>query len=474
MLTELGGIDVGIIFGYLMMLLVIGILTSRKQGSVEDYFLASGRVGTISVACLWLASWVGGAAIVGGAANAYDVGISSAWYMGAMAIGCLLFGLFFSVRIKRIGARERLLTYPELMESRYDSRTRIVSTLPTVAGYMAYAAGQIAAAATVLATLLGWDFTSALMLSSAILVIYTATGGFLAVTYTDWVQFGLLFIGLVLVGIPVAINSGGTWEAFSSNLPAGHYDIGGWGWATILAVVVSICLSFFTGMDSYTRMFAAKSERVAKNGTLLAVVFFVPLAIGATWLGLTAVLLFPDAENSKDILTTFVLAEFPAGLKGLMLAGVIAALMSTADICILTASANLTRDVYQRYINPEVGPLALVRISMGASVFIGTLATLMAWQMRDVISILLVAFTINSAALFIPSIAMVYFARADKNAAFWSILLSLLTVVCWYTAKESGMTGVFTIDPLWPGLTVSFAVFAGLTLFTSPEREHQS
>ena len=457
-------IDTGIIFAYLALMIAIGIYASRKQDSVEDFFVAGGRVGTFSIACLWLASWVGGAAIVGGAAKTYEVGISAGWYIACMAIGCLLFGLLFAARVKRWGSEQQLLTYPELIETRYDGRTRIVATITTMVAYIAFAAGQLAAAGAVLSVLLGWDYSTSLLLASAIIVVYTATGGFLAITYTDWVQFILLFVGVVAVGIPIAIANGGTWENFAANLPATHFSPTGWGTATMLALGVSMPLSFFVGMDSYTRMFAAKNESAAKRGTLWAAVVLIPLALGTVWLGMTAALLFPDVGNSSNILSKFVLETFPIGLKGLVLVGILAALMSTADICILTASANGSRDIYQRFIDPDVSPRKMFRLSMMLAAIVGVIAAFMAWQMQDIVSILLVAFTVNSAALFVPTIAIVTQRELNRAAAFWSISLSLATVIGWYLCALIDLGPVFELDPLWPGLAVSTAVFAGLSL----------
>ena len=145
--------------------------------------------------------------------------------------------------------------------------------------------------------------------------------------------------------------------------------------------------------------------------------------------------------------------------------------MSTADICILTASANLSRDIFQRYLHPDVEQRQLFRLSMLASIVIGVLATLLAWRMRDIIDILLVGFTINSAALFVPSVAMIYLAKTNADAAFWSMFLSLMTVVIVYffgveiTSALAGLFGNFApptwyfANPIWPGLTVSVVAF---------------
>ncbi len=452
-------LDTGIIIAYLVMLIVLGLYANRQQQNVEDYYVAGGRVGTISIICLWLAGWIGGAAIVGTSTNTFKFGVSAGWYFVGTALGCFLFGLFFAARVKREGAKHGYLTYPDMIEGRFGSRTRIVATVTTIAAYIAYSAGQISASAFVLQTLLELDFNVALMLSAGIIVLYTATGGFLAVTYTDWVQVAILFVGVAIIGIPVAIASGGTWSAISTSLPPEFFTAGNWGWPTIIALLVSIPLSFFTAMDNYTRCYAAKSEAVIRRGTLIASALLIPILIGTVWLGMTSRLLLPETTDAGTALTQFVMTYFPIGLKGLLLVGILAALMSTADICILTASANATRDIYQRYINPDISPQKMLRISMLASAAIGIGATLMASFMKDVVDILLVAFTINAATLFVPSVAMIYARTVSKSAAFWSIASAFAVVVGWYALVELTDVVLPTADPLWPGLLVSFGVF---------------
>ena len=460
----LGPIDTGIIFAYLGLMTAIGIHASHRQDSVEDYFVAGGKLGSFSIACLWLASWVGGAAVVAGTNQAFEFGISGGWYTTSMLIGCLLFGFFFAARVKREGNKHNLLTYPEFIETRYDSRTRIVATITTILAYTGYAAAQLTAAGAVLSTLLGWDYSSSLLLASTIIVVYTAGGGFLAVTYTDWAQVTLLLIGVAIVGIPVSIANGGTVEAFATSLPTGHFNPIGLGLPTMLALGISLPLAFFVAMDNYTRMFAAKDEAVAQRGTYLAAAMLIPLVIGSTWLGLTAAILYPGVESEGDILSRLIIDIFPVGLKGLLLVGLLAALMSSADICILTAAANGSRDIYQRYMNPDVEPKRLFRMSMILAAIVGVASALLAWQMQNIVGILVLAYTVNAAALFVPTIAMVTLKIVSTDAAFWSISLALVAVVAWYGASAMKIAPVFQYDPLWPGLTVSMVVFSAISL----------
>jgi SSS family solute:Na+ symporter len=312
--------------------------------------------------------------------------------------------------------------------------------------------------------MLGWDYELCLLVAGAIVILYTAVGGYLAVTYTDWVQVALLLVGVVVVGIPVAISAAGGWAHMRAVLPGSYYDLGAQGWDRIAALVVSMVLAFFVGMDSFSRCFAARAAAAARNGALLAAVLIIPLAVAAVWLGLAAAVLYPDpAAAGSSVLATFVLDTFPPGLKGLMLIAVLSAIMSTADICILTASANYTRDIHQRFIRPDLEPRAMLKLGTLASAAVGLFSMLLAWKMRDIIDILQLGFTINAAGLFLPTIAALYGNRVPASAAFWSIGASLATVIAWRVASDAGAGGVFAVDPLWPGLAVSAVLLLALS-----------
>src|SRR5262245_52511102 len=459
----MGLLDTGLLFAYLAVLIGIGLYAQRRKKDAEDYFVAGRRIGPLTIACMWVAAWIGGASIVGTSARVYAQGITGIWYIIGIAIGCLLFGLTVARRVKQVGDQDRHLTYPDFIEKHYDNRTRAVATITTVLAYSAYSAGQLAAAAAILQVLVGWSYGSCLLLAGAIVTLYTAAGGYLAVTYTDRVQVSLVLLGIVAVGLPVAISQTGGWSEMRAVLPASHYDFGAQGWDRVAALVVSMVLSFFVAMDSFSRSFAARDAATARRGALLAPFLMLPIAIAVAWLGLAAAVLYPDPASSASILATFVLDRFPVGLKGLMVIGILSAVMSVASISVLTASANYARDIHQRYLRPELSSDGMLRVGTWASLGAGGLALLMAWKMRDIVDILQFGFTINSAGLFLPTIAALWSDRIPGRAAFWSTLASLATVIAWRVAADLGAGGVFAIDPLWPGLAVSALLLLALT-----------
>ena len=216
---------------------------------------------------------------------------------------------------------------------------------------------------------------------------------------------------------------------------------------------------------------AAKDAGTAKKGGLLAAVCILPIALCATYEGLAAKVLIPDLPQGSNSLIQLILITFPSGIKGLVITGIFAAIMSSADIAILTASANVTRDIYQRYINPKAKDKTIVQLGTVSSLIIGGISLLFAWMNPDIMDILLITFTFLSAGLFIPTFFGFFWRRASIKAAFYSMTLSMITVILWYVGQNQGWGVVFRIDALWPGLLVSAIVFFSLSLLRgqSPE-----
>lgn len=467
----MGLLDILIIVGYFIAMIYIGFYASKKQKNMNDYYLGGKKTGTFYMMCLWLSSWVGGASIVGTASNAYSLGITAFWYVGSMCFGFAIFGLTFTRLIKKVGDKFNHVTYPDLIEDRYDSRCRIVSVITTILAYIAYNAGQLVAAGGILHTFTGWNITFCIILSAIVVTIYTATGGFLAVTYTDVIQT-VIILGSLIISLPFVWNASGGWANMRAQLPAQYFDLGAWGTSMIIGLIVSITLTFFTSMDSYTRCFASKDEKSARNGTLLAMIGTGGIAFIATFIGMAGKIIYPEAD-ANSILSTIITDILPVGVRSIMLMGIVSMIMTTSDISTLTASANITRDIYNRYINPKADEKTLLRLGAISSVGIGILSVIMALKMMNIVNILYLAFTINSAGLFLPTISIFFWKKSNSKSAFWSMTLSLSTVILWFLGDSFNLGSIFNIDPLWPGLIVSAMVFIPMSIITKPSAEDE-
>lgn len=458
-------VDYAVLVIYFCALLCIGFSARNKQNNADDYYVGGRGMGTLPIMALWMSSWVGGATIMGSAEKSYEMGISTLWYTMSLFIGFVVFAFACAGRIKDMGDRFQHITYSDLIEERYDARTRVVSTLTMVLAYIGYIASQLLGAAHIITSITGISLGLAFIAATGITVVYTSVGGFFAVERTDRFQALLIILGITVVGVPLTWSSVGSPARLVSDLPAEYFHWGNWGWGTIFALVVSTILTFFTSMDSYTRCYAAKTKAAARNGTLLAALAALVISGSICYLGMSARVIFPEMQSGASALVSLIMDVFPIGIKGLLLVAILSAIMSTADTCILCASANLTRDVYQRFINPDASQRKIVRLGIACSAFVGVFGALIGWYFKDIMGVMIMAFTVNSAGLFVPTIGAFFWKKASARGAFWSMTLSLITVVIWYTGQSVlPGSGLFAIDPVWPGLLVSIGVFFSLSL----------
>ena len=373
--NELHALDLAIIGAYLIAMVLIGLVVVKKVRSMDDYYLGGRAMGALKIGALWMAGWIGGSSVIGTSSNSYSMGITGIWYVGEIAIGCVLFALVMAEPVKRVSEVLQNITFPEMIRARYDQKNSTMASITTILAMIGYTAAQFVAGASILNVLTGWDLGLCYVLAAVVIVFYVSTGGLLAVTYTDIVQMALLLLGVVFLAVPLVgsmMHKNGM--SLAADLPASFFDLGAWGWPTIAALGLSTVMSFFTSMDSYTRCIAAKDARTARTGTIYAAVLVLIIAGASTFLGMAGKLILPDLASSNNVIAALVVELFPHGLKGLVLIGVLSAIMSTADISVLTGSASLTKDIYQRYFHPEASEKTLMRVGLAASLLVGVLA----------------------------------------------------------------------------------------------------
>ena len=182
---------------------VMGIIAYRRNKTSEDFFVAGKSMGTFSLAAMWLSSWIGGSSIVGTSTDAYNLGVTGGWYVTILAVGCVIFGLTFSKVTKTLGDKLKNITYPGLIMSRYD---RVSSDIVIICCFLAnvgFLASQLVAMGSMLTTITGWSASTCFIISTVITIAYSAIGGLMAIKYTTWIQFILIVLGTVVLGIPL-------------------------------------------------------------------------------------------------------------------------------------------------------------------------------------------------------------------------------------------------------------------------------
>ena len=363
--TYLDWIIVGLYF-----LLILGIawwVIRQKQDSPKDYFLAGRHVGWFVIGASIFASNIGSEHIVGLAGTAAKTGVVMGHYELHSWLALLLGWVFIPFYL-----RSKAFTMPEFLEKRYSSSTRWFLSFISLVGYVfTKISVTIYAGAVVFETLMGIDFWTGALIVVILTGIYTILGGLRAVVYTESLQAIVLILGSVTVTILGLVQIGG-WhnlvavagkQHFNLFLPLSDPDFP-WLGMVLAAPIVGI---WYWCTDQYIvqRALAAKNEQQARRGTIFAAylkllpffIFIIP--------GIIAYALLKSGQlhfaHSDQAFPALVGALLPSGLRGLVVGGLLAALMSSLAAVFNSSSTLFTMDFYQKF-RPDASGKTLVRV----------------------------------------------------------------------------------------------------------------
>ena len=370
--------------GYLLLTLAVGVWTTRRNAGSDELFLAGRSLGPLAVGFSLFASNVSSDTIIGLPGAAYATGISAANYEW-MASVVLLVSLVF---VYPVLARSRVSTMPELMQRRFDPRMRLyLSAITLFLSVVLDTAGTLYAGALVLTTFIGhftlWQATLAIALFTA---AYTAAGGLRAVVYTDVLQAVVLLVGASVLAWIVFGQYGHSWSAVLARVPHSHLSLirppadPGVPWPGLLTGLPVVGFYYWT-MNQYIaqRVLGARDLAASSRGALLAALLkLAPLFI-MTLPGAMAIGLLPPLHHPDEVWPRLVLHYAPHGLIGLMLAALLAALMSTCSATLNSAATLLALDFVQPR-RPHWDSLQLARAGRVFTVLIALLAALWAPQ----------------------------------------------------------------------------------------------
>jgi len=393
-----------IIAVYFLVIIGIGVWSKRKAGSQNGFFVAH-RQGTLPlITGSLIATAIGGSATVGMAGLGFKQGLTGTWWLLVGSIGLVILGVFFAKKVR--GAA--LYTLPELVERQYDRRMSLAASILIVIAWVGVVAGQIVAAGAVL-SILGIGSVAFWMTAfTVVFVTYAILGGQFSIIRTDVFQAVILFLGIFAALALVSSQVGGL-DGLKASLPPGYFSFPTspeFDWKMLLSFLILVGATYVVGPDMYSRLFCANGEKTAQRSAILSAFLFIPLAFAIIFIGMSAKVLYPEiaAEGAFPQVITSVLSP---GLSGLILAALVAALMSSADTCLLTQSVILTEDIIKRT-HPALDERKTILLTRLSLIGLGLVALGLALSLKGVISSLLFAYTIFTCGLVVPVVAGFY------------------------------------------------------------------
>ena len=339
---------------YLASCAAIGVWAMRRTSSSADFFLAGKSLGPVVVVMATISSVMSGFGFVGGPGLVYESGSSSLWMVFVSAFSLPVVFLLTGKRLRLLVEVRPILTLPEAIAARYGGTWPALAMSAAIfLGVIGYLGTQILAIGTVLQAVLGIDLLVALAIGLGVLAFYSIAGGIVAGVYTDLFQ-GMLMLGAAVAVLMQCLKVGGGMEAISETLWAMEPEyFGPWGSRGDMAAL-SWMLLFGIGAagqpHAVTKLMMLKDIRQLKWSALATGASYLVLAM--LWMGIGLAMRtlvargdHPELENPDLAAPTFLLHYTPELLAGIVFAGLLAAIMSTADSFLNLGAAAVVRDI---------------------------------------------------------------------------------------------------------------------------------
>lgn len=462
---------------YLVVNMVIGLYFSKKQekesklGFEKKYFIGSRGMNGFVLAMTTIATYTSVSSFVSGpGAAGLTYGFSQAWVAGVQVGAAFLtlgvLGKKFAVISRKTGA----VTIAGYLKARYKSDVLvIITTLLMLVFFVAQMIGQFMGGATLIETVTGLPYWVSLAIFAAVVIFYTAFGGFTAVVVTDTVQGVIMLIGTFLFLFYVVANLG-SFEAMSVTLDTtlpGWDTMTGTGYApgSLLSFWVLVGVGVLGLPQTAVRGMGFKDTKSCHNamlvGTVVAGVLMIGMHVGGVWAGALAE---GQTFTSTDyFIPTIVQQIMPTGMAGLFLAAPMAAVMSTVSSLLILASASVVKDLWKTYVVKD-DPIKLEKFNKTLSyssflvtLLIGAIVFFLTLTPPEIIFwVQLFAMGGLEACFFWPIVGGIFYKKGNKQAAVASSVIGVLVYVISYQFKIT----IWNINAVVWGL-----LFSGIAYF---------
>lgn len=402
---------------YMLIMLGVGIFAAKKTHTVTEFMVAGRSMPTWLCSVTIIATWFGGAIMMGGAGAAYDDGmlgvIEDPWG-GALAL--FLIGFFFA----RLFRRLRIITVVDFMHQRYGGVAALGITITTLFSNIVWVGAMLVAFGLIFESMTGVPMATGIVAGAVVIFIYTAIGGMWAVALTDFIQTTIIIIGLIVLLVVVLIDAGG-WGAISPHLDEHTFRMvplhnTSDQWLAYLRAWTIIGIVDISAQTLFQRAASAKSERVAQNSFYIGGLGYLSLGLVAVFLGIIGSVTMPGLESSESVVPELAKAHLHPVAIAVFVGAVLAAIMSSADSALLACSSVLARNVLPVFKHDPSARLSLL-VARWAVPACGIVALIVAMKIQVVFDLMVNANILGLAAIIVPFVLGVWWKKANRTGA---------------------------------------------------------
>lgn len=479
-----------IVLVYPAILIGLSIWRSRTVKSHADFTVAGRSVPVALLVGTLVCTWIGAGSLFGGAGLAYRTGIAELWFSSGGWVG-LIAVYFIAGRVRKIAQ----YTVPDLLEQRYNAAARILGTVAIILAYVTIAAYQFRGGGWILTIVTDGaiDPNTGVLITALAIVTFTALAGMVSIVTVD-VLNGIIITLAIALALPYLVFQLGGPSGVIEQLPEGHLTpLGGHNvlWAFGVAMPTFLLILGESGM--YQKFFSAKNANAARKAVIGMVVGIVFIEITLALLAIVGRAAFPDLLEqtsivgraaSETVILYIARHGLPVILGAILLAAAIAIVLSTGNTFLLVPSTNVSRDIYERFINPNATERQKLNVQRISIVLLGALGMVLLTRFQTVLEMALYAYSLVGASLTPALLAAFLWKRVTPQGGVACIAGGLGSIVGIRILSEFGVQFTMTLGGtafdfassdyiVFPGVLTSVGLLIAVSLLTKPSPEEK-
>ncbi|WP_210470916.1 sodium/proline symporter PutP [Sporosarcina sp. 6E9] len=432
---------------YMAAMLIIGYYAFRRTSNLTDYMLGGRSLGPAVTALSAGAADMSGWLLMGLPGAIYVNGLAGAWIAIGLTVGAYLNWLFVAPRLRvYTQVSNESITIPSFLENRLKDKSgllRIVSGIIILLFFTFYVSSGMVAGGVFFESSFGLEYHTGLLIVSAVVLAYTLFGGFLAVSYTDFVQGLIMFLALILVPLFGIFMTGGFGETAASIREVNPNLLNMVSGVTVLGVLSSVAwgLGYFGQPHIIVRFMAITSVKETKHARRIGIGWMILSLVGAVATALVGIAYYQQNAGTKlvDPEAVFIALGqiiFHPFIAGIMLAAVLAAIMSTISSQLIVTSSALIEDLYKAIIKKDAPDKRYVFLGRMSVLLVAIVAAILAWGDHDTILKLVSFAWAGFGASFGPIILLsLYWRKITTTGALSGMVVGAITVIIWGNIK---------------------------------------
>ncbi len=451
-------IDHGIVAIYLLLILSLGILSGKGLKNLRDFSVSHQSYSSWIIFATLSASFIGGGFSIGNAEKVFRFGIVNIVALWGFSLKEILVAKYIAPRTTNFPG---FISTGDIMEPAYGKFGKIVTGVFSVFLCAGIVGAQVGAMGKIFNVFLGISEIWGILIGCSIVITYSTIGGMRAVVLTDVIQFFVLGIGIPLT-LFFGISQAGGIGAITQALPAGHLSIPGdsMTWIALISLFLTFVLGETLVPPYVQRLFIGKNSKETARGTMLSGIFSIPFFAVTGLIGLVALTINPELDPNLSM-PYLIQNALPIGLRGIVIAGVISIVMSSADSFLNGASSGLINDIVKPLRRNPLSDRAELNLAKITNMLVGISAVIFAVSIESILDILLYAYNFWAPIILIPLAAVLLGFRTSKLGFITGTVAGIVGMILW-NKLLSESTG---IDGLVIGVACNLIIFTIVNRF---------